>query len=311
METKENQGDLYDPKSLRLKKIASFFSVSVAITLAVSKVIVAFMTGSLAVLSSMIDSLADIGASGITFVSVKFSTSPPTKKHRFGLGKAEALSALAQSAFIGGSGCFILYDIVYKLIYPEPVVSTKLGLIVMFFSFCLTLSLVLFQAYVIKKTGSRAIAADSANYKGDLVTVFSIIIALLCVEYLDAYWADPLVAGFVACYLLYNSYKVGKDAINVLMDKELSDKTRQKITNLALENEFVKNIHDLRTRDAGVEIFVEFHLELDGKLSLEEAHSYAHIVENKIKKELKDAQITIHQEPAGLKDSRLDNIIKK
>jgi ferrous-iron efflux pump FieF len=294
-----------------LKKMAAFASVSVAITLAISKIVVAFMTGSLAVLSSMIDSLADIGASGITFISVRFSTKPPTKEHRFGHGKAEALSALAQSAFIGGSGCFIIYDIIYKLFYPEPIVSGKLGIAVMAFSFVLTLSLVLFQTYVVKKTGSRAIAADSANYKGDLVTVLSIITALCLVEFLGFYWADPLVAAFVAGYLLLNSYRVGKDAINVLMDRELSNEIRKEIETLVLSNNFVTNIHDLRTRDAGTGSFIEFHLELDGNISLEKAHAYAHIVENQLHQEISDAQIVIHQEPAGLKDDRLDNIVNK
>jgi ferrous-iron efflux pump FieF len=298
-------------RAKKLKKIAAVSSVSVAVILAVCKIIVAFMTGSLAILSSMIDSLADIGASCITLISINFSSMPPTKKHRYGHGKAEALSALAQSGFIGGSGCFIVYDIVYKLIYSEPIVVGKLGIAVMVFCFILTLCLVLFQSYVIKITKSQAIIADSVHYKGDLISAFVVVIALCLIEYVGLSWIDPIVAAFVAGYLLLNAYKVGKNAINVLMDIELSDEVRKEIKDLVLSNNFVTNIHDLRTRDAGVGSFIEFHLELDGNISLEKAHVYSHIVENQLHQKISNAQIVIHQEPAGLKDDRLDNIINK
>jgi ferrous-iron efflux pump FieF len=93
------------------------------------------------------------------------------------------------------------------------------------------------------------------------------------------------------------------------MDRELSDDLRSKIKDLVLANDFAVNIHDLRTRDAGTESFIEFHLELDGNLSLEDAHNYTDMVEKQILNHIENVQVVIHQEPAGLKDERLDNIL--
>ncbi len=300
-----------DNKHNRLKKYASVASVSVAVILAVTKIIASLMSGSLAVLSSMVDSLADIAASSITFISVKYSNKPPSVKYRYGHGKAEALSALSQAAFIGGSGFFVLYDVVDKIINPQPISSAKIGIIVMLFSLVLTLCLVAFQRYVVKITGSRAILADSANYTGDIVTLSSILIALMFVEYLDLHWFDPLAAFLVAVFLIRNACYIGVDAIKVLMDRELAVEVREDISSIVLSNKFVKGLHDLRSRDTGNGEFFEFHLELDGDLTLAKAHDYTEEVEQQIISKYKDAQVVIHQEPAGLDDKRLDAVIKK
>ncbi len=298
-------------KHNKLKKYASMASVSVAVILAITKIIASLMSGSLAVLSSMVDSLADIAASTITFISVKYSNKPPSVKYRYGHGKAEALSALSQAAFIGGSGFFVLYDVVDKIINPQPVASAKIGILVMIFSLALTVTLVAFQRYVVKVTGSRAILADSANYTGDIVTLSSILLALLFVEYMDLHWFDPLAAFLVAIFLIRNASQIGVDAIKVLMDRELSVEVRDDIQKIVKSNSFVKGLHDLRSRDTGNGEFFEFHLELDGGLTLAKAHDYTEEIEKQINAKYKDAQIVIHQEPAGLDDRRLDTVIKK
>ena len=101
---------LSQEQSNRLKKIATIASVSLAVSLSLLKTFGALYTGSLAVLSSMIDSLADIFASSVTYIAVKYASKPASDNHRYGYGKAEALSALIQSAFIAGSGIFVMYD---------------------------------------------------------------------------------------------------------------------------------------------------------------------------------------------------------
>ena len=293
----------------RLKKIATIASVSLAVSLSLLKTFAALYTGSLAVLSSMIDSLADIFASSITFIAVKISSQPADSNHRYGHGKAEALSALVQSAFVAGSGIFVMYDGISRLITPVAVEQTGVGILIMLISLFATLGLIAFQKYVTRRTASQAISADSAHYTVDVITNLSIIITLIVVKLFGWSWFDTLTAFVVSSYLLYNAYKLAEDAVRLLTDSELSDDIRNNIKKIVLSHDFAYGIHDLRTRDLGGEYMFELHLELDGDLPLSKAHDYTDMVEDALRAAYPNAQIIIHQDPAGLKENRLDHKI--
>ncbi len=291
----------------RLKKIAVTASVAVSSGLTLLKLAASLYTGSLAVLSSMVDSLSDIFSSLITFVAVKFSSQPANMKHRYGFGKAEALSALVQSAFIAGSGVFVIYEGVSRFISPRPVGDTGVGIAVMVASMAITFALIVFQKYVVRKTASLAVAADSAHYLVDMATNLSIVVSLIAVKIFGVYWVDTLAALFVSAYLLLNAYKIAREAIALLMDKELPEEVRREIFELVNNCGFCRGIHDLRTRDLGGIYMFEFHLELDGNLSLYQAHELTDIFENEVKARFPNSQVIIHQDPAGLEEERLDN----
>ncbi|MFI3241376.1 MAG: cation diffusion facilitator family transporter [Alphaproteobacteria bacterium] len=299
-------------KQKDLKKIATYLSISVAAILSFIKIIAGIMTGSLAIISSLVDNLADIFASLITLIAVKYSNRKPTENYKYGYGKAEALSALAQSAFVAGSGLFIMYEAINRFIHTKNLSSGNLGLIVMIVSLALTISLVIFQRYVYKKTNSQAILADSLHYKTDILANIAIIISLIAQKAFNISWFDPLTAFLVSIYLLYNAYIISIDAIRVLLDKELNKEITKKVKELILDESFVKGLHDLRSRNLGNGYFFEVHLELDGNLSLLKAHEYCEIIENKIKSAFNnETQVIIHQDPHGIQEDRLDNKIKK
>ena len=293
----------------KLKKAAASASIALAGTLIVLKSLGVFYTGSLAVLSSVIDSLADLFASAVTYVAVRVSSQPADPKHRYGHGKAEALSALLQAAFIMGSGLFVLYDGIRRFFYPQPLEQTGFGIGVMAVSLILTLALIVFQRHVARRTNSQAIRADAAHYTVDVITNISIILTLSIVSLTGLGWFDTLAAIAVAAYLLLNAHKLAKDAVALLMDKELGGNIREKVEKLVLNCSHVEGLHDLRTRDLGGQYMFELHLELDGHLTLFEAHKYSDEVENRIKQTFPNAQVIIHQDPAGLFEKRLDTEI--
>lgn len=291
----------------RLKKIAATGSISLAIILCIIKSVGVFYTGSLAVLSSMVDSLSDIFASLVTFIAIRISVRPASCSYRYGYGKAEALSALFQAAFIAGSGAFILYDAFMRLQNPTPLHQTDIGLAIMIISLLATLVLVAFQQYVAKTTKSQAISADSLHYSVDILTNLSIIISLVIVHFWQIVWIDTLMAAAISIYLIYNAYKLALDASGLLLDKELSEDIRQSIYAIVKKHPLSPKIHDLRTHNLGGIYMFEFHLELDGNLDLYTAHRYTDEIEALIRGVYPDAQIIIHQDPAGIKEDRLDN----
>lgn len=298
-------------KLSKLKQAATFASVALSVSLMLLKLFASLYTGSLAVLSSLVDSISDIFASIITFVAVRFASQPASQNHRYGYGKAEALSALIQSAFVAGSGVFVVYEGIYRVFHPHALVDTGLGIIVMFVSLVATLLLISFQRYVVKKTDSIAVRADSVHYMVDVATNGSIIISLIIVKFFKVNWFDTAAAILISFYLLLNAYKIAREAVLLLLDKELSSEIRETIVGVVANSSFCRGLHDLRTRNLGGVYMFEFHLELEGTLSLYEAHKLSDIVEFEIKRLYPGAQVIIHQDPAGLEEDRLDNQLIK
>lgn len=297
-------------KSEELKKIVAALSISVAALLCLAKAVAVYSTSSLAVLSSMVDSLSDVVASVVTFFAVKVSVRPASNKYRYGYGKAEALSALFQAMFVAASGGFIIYDAALRLAKPTVLHQTDFGLAVMVFSLAITLVLVWFQQYVARRTSSQAIAADSMHYVVDILTNSSIILSLLIIKFWQIYWIDTVAAGIIAVYLLYMSYDAGKNAVSLLLDKELGEDIRQDVLNIVARHKIRPLVHDLRTRDLGNGYMFEFHLELDGDLSLKKAHDYTQEIEDMIYEKYPSAQVVVHQDPIGIEEHRLDSNLK-
>lgn len=295
----------------QLKHIAASAGIVLALMLMLVKIFASLYTGSLAILSSLVDSISDILASVISLVAVRFSSLPASFGHRYGFGKIEALSALIQSAFVAGSGLFVIYEGVDRFINPTVLVDTDFGIGVMIFSLVCTIAVVYFQQYVAKKTDSIAVEADSAHYVVDIASNVAIILGLVVVKFFGIEWFDPLAAVFVSAYLLRNAYKIAKGAVALLLDKELPDEVREKVIAAVKGCDFCRGVHDLRSRDSGGIYMFELHLELDGNLPLYEAHRFTDIAESKIKELYPKSQVIIHQDPAGFEEERLDNKLAK
>ncbi len=284
----------------RLMRLATYASVSVAVTLIAFKLAAYLATGSVSMLSTLVDSLLDAGASLINLFAVRHSLSPADREHRFGHGKAEPLAGLAQAAFIAGSAVFLLIEAGDRLINPVPVSNGVLGIAVMVVAIVLTLVLVQFQRSVIRRTQSVAIKADSLHYVGDVLVNLSVIAALLLDMTFGWQIADPLFAIAIAAFIIWNAWKIVKQALDQLMDRELPEDARARIYAIAMSHEEVRGVHELRTRRSGRDAFIQLHLELDGDLPLRHAHEIADQVELAIREEFPDSEVIIHQDPEGL-----------
>ena len=285
---------------------ATYASVTVAATLIVAKLVIWDMSDSVALLSSLIDSTLDVMASLISLFAVRQALMPADKEHRFGHGKAESLAALGQSLFVGGSAVFLVFEAGGRVLRPPEVDNGIAAISVMVLSLVMTLVLVQFQRFVIKETGSMAIAADSLHYTADLLVNGGIIIGLIAVTAFGWTLADPLVALAVALYLIITARRIALLAMDMLMDREFDDSAREEIHSIILSHPEVKSMHDLRTRSAGVHSFIQLHLELDGDLSLSEAHRISDEVEKLVSAKFENAEILIHEDPEGLDEYRSD-----
>lgn len=288
----------------RLMRLASMASVAAAVLLIAIKFVAFLQTGSVSLLSTLFDSALDAGASIVNLIAVRHALTPADPEHRFGHGKAEPLAGLVQVAFILGSSILLLTEVVDHFITPRPVTAPEIGIVVMAVSLLVTLLLVLFQRHVVRKTGSMAIKADSAHYGTDFLVNVSVIAALVLSAKFNVWWIDPAIGLAIALFIAWAAIQIGREALDMLMDREMDDAERDRIKEIVRAHRDVIDLHDLRTRIAGRDRFIQFHLELDGALSLSEAHRISDAVEADIRAAFPEAEVIIHEDPAGVVERR-------
>jgi len=275
---------------------ATLASVLTAVLLVALKLIAWFWTGSVSILASLVDSLMDVLASSINLVAVRYSLTPPDSEHRFGHGKAEPLAGLAQAVFICGSAVFLVIHAIDRLRFPEPLRDIGIGVGVMLLSMAMTAGLLVVQRRVIEQTQSTAIRADALHFGTDLLSNLAVIVGLF-LAFFGWGWADSVFAMGIALYIFYSATRIGHDAFQQLMDRELPAHVHRQILAIAQECPDVLGVHDLRTRRSGRLRFVQLHLELDDDLPLSRAHALADQVEERILAILPGAEVIIHQDP--------------
>ena len=293
-----------DGPGARLMRLATYASVGAACALILVKAVVWLFTGSVAILASLLDSLLDAAASTVNLLAVRQALTPADREHRFGHGKAEPLAGLVQAAFISGSAVLLLVEAAKHLVAPRPIPHTGLGVAVMAASIVVTVGLVAFQKHVIQSTNSTAIRADQLHYTGDVLVNGGVIVSLLLGRWLDMPLIDPLFGAAVGLYILYSAWRIARMSLDMLMDHELPDPDRRRIRDITLGHPQVLKVHDLRTRVSGRDRFIQMHIELDGGISLINAHAVSDEVERRILAAFPGAEVMIHQDPAGIAENR-------
>ena len=270
-----------------------------AFSLASLKFIVGLISGSVAVLSSALDSLMDFIISILNFFALKKSAHKSNADYNFGFDKIEALMGLLEALFIGAMAVFIFYEGSRKLYEKEGVSDISLSLAVMFFAMIVSLVLTLFLNKVAKTSKSLIVEADSLHYKTDFLTNFATLLALLLLYFTDWHFIDGAFGVIISFYILFSAVKIAKKSIEMLMDKALDERVVTRIKELIKQNGEVISFHELKTRVSPNINYISVHLVFCPLISLMQAHQISDEIEDKIKAEFKDEQfnIQIHLDP--------------
>jgi len=290
------------PAAHRLRVRATYASLAVAAVLIAAKLVVWISTDSVALLSSLVDSFVDAAASLVNFFAVRQAIVPADREHRFGHGKAEPLAALGQSAFLIGSAILLMFEAVRRLVSPAPVEGAAAGIAVMVFAIAVTLGLVAYQRHVIRHTGSIAVGADELHYRSDLILNHGVIATLMLGSTLHLPILDPLFGGAVGLWIIYGAVRIARLSLVQLMDREMPDTERARVRAIAESHPEVTAVHDIRTRIAGTTTFIQLHIEMDGGMNLLRAHEISDAVEAQIQAAFPQAEILIHEDPAGIEE---------
>jgi len=188
---------------------SGLLTLAIAILIVSLKLTAAVMTNAAAALASFMDSLLDVLVSLLNFAALRYALKPADDEHRFGHGKMEAVMALFQAAFLTGAAVLLFYQGVSRYFSPEPIAALNSGIWLTLLCTGLTIVLVLVQKWVIQKTGSLAVKADSAHYRSDILLNAAVILALFLVAN-SLLWADAVMAALIAVYLLWNAFQLAK-----------------------------------------------------------------------------------------------------
>lgn len=278
---------------------AALASVAIALFLLLLKGYAAWTTGSVAMLGSLVDTGLDLLASLITLYGVRVAAAPPDREHRFGHGKAEALAALAQVGIIAFSALGIGWRAVDRLLGGAETAHAEYGIGVSILAILATLGLLAYQRRVIARTASVAIEADHVHYQSDLLLNLAVIAALVLDQYLGLTGADPAFGMLIALWLLWGAWRASSRAVDQLMDREWPEEKRRRFVEVAARHPALKGLHDLRTRTSGAHDFVQFHVWVDPRMSVAEAHRVMDEVEQKLEAEFPGVEILIHIDPEG------------
>jgi len=296
----ESGANLPPEKIARLKRTATAMSLAVGVIMLGMKFGAWAATSSVSVLSALMDSILDSAMGLINFLAVRQALRPADRGHRFGYGKAEPVASLAQSAFIIGVAIVISFEAIDRFTHPFPIDNAAWGVAAMAGVVALMGGLVLYQQHVIRLTGSLVVRADSLHYKADVMMHIGIIVSLLIAGVGGVAWVDSAIALVIAVYLAWNAKSILMEALDVLMDRELSDEERHHIRAIALSHPEVHDVHDLRTRSSGDQLFIQLHVEMAPAIPLRDAHQFAEEVIDSLLEVYPNAEVQIHQEPVGM-----------
>lgn len=261
------------------------------------KLIVGLFTGSMAMISSAIDSLGDLVVSILNLFIVKTSEKTADGDHNYGHSKVEWMWAMFEGAFIFSAGLFVIYESIHKLILWSEITNENAGLLVMFFVSIFTFITVRYLKKVADETGSLVIKSDALHYTTDLYMNIGVFISLLIVKITGLSFIDSIISSGIAVYMLYSSYWIIKTGFDILMDKSIPEeevKIIENILNDYVKEWTIKNYHDLKTRQWKIN-YVEYHIQLDRSTTVKVEHDlFMEMRARIIDKLWTDTKVSVH-----------------
>ena len=275
-------------------------SLAVVIGLIVFKVVVGVITGSISVIAQAVDSFLDLFAIVITFFAIIIATKPADEKHPFGHGKVENIAAIAQALLIFSAGGLIIYSAVRRIITGAAIELTEAGIGVMLVSIIASIFLSRHLLRVSRAADSIALEASARNIAADVYSAAGVLVGLVVIRFTRLSIIDPIIALLVSLIILKAAYDVLRKSFGGLIDVKLPEAEENVIRSAILEHagELV-DFHELRTRKAGSQRYIDLHLVMPKDISVEEAHRMCDHLERDIESKLQQASVTIHVEPCS------------
>jgi cation diffusion facilitator family transporter len=290
-------------EELRTKtiKTASWISIGGNAFLAISKIVAALFAGSLSVLGDGIDSTSDVLISIMTLIIATIIAKPPTLKFPYGYAKAETTAANALSFIVFFAGAQLAIASIRKFIVGgSQALPDKYIIVVVVISIVGKLLLSWQQYRVGKKVKSNMLIANAKNMQGDVLISTSVLVGLVFSHILKMPILDTITALLVSFWIFRVAIKIFIETNTELMDGNVAREVYEEVFHIAECFPQIMNPHRMRIRKIGPKKMINIDIEVEGNLSISEAHRIAHNLEDEIKARMEDVfDVAIHVEPKG------------
>lgn len=278
------------------KRKVAFLSILAAVFLTSFKLVVGVLTGSLGILSEALHSALDLVAALITYLSVRISDRPADKEHHYGHGKVENFSALIETFLLLITCSWIIYEAIGRLVSGRTHIDVTIwSYVVVLTSMIVDFSRSKALYRVAIKHKSQALEADALHFSTDIWSS-AVVLAGLITSNLGFFFADSIAAIGVAFIVLFISYRLGKRAVDVLLDRAPSGIGSKVLQVLSLFPE-IRKVHSLKIRTSGADTFIKFNIHLDPEMNIHDSHEICDRIEHALQNRIPRSEIYIHVEP--------------
>lgn len=267
------------------------------IIVAVSKIVMGNISKSSAMSADGFASLADGLSNVIAIVGVYLASKPEDEDHQYGHGKIEIITGLIIGLFLLYAAFNVVMEAIGKIKNPVDINISPLSLLVMLFTLVINIIVAYYEYKKGNELNSPILIADSLHTKSDIFVTVGVIIALILIRLGMPYVLDPVASFVVSLMIFYAAYNVFKENINILIDVKIVDD--KEVKNLVMtEYPCVKEMHKIRSRGTKNNVFMDMHIQVDPKMTVEESHRLMHNIERTIQKNIEEnAHVIIHIEP--------------
>jgi divalent metal cation (Fe/Co/Zn/Cd) transporter len=298
------------------KILAASVSVFSNTVLIVLKIVIGVFIGSVSVISEAIHSAMDLMAAVIALVAVREGSKPADEKHPFGHGKIENISGTIEALLIFAAAIWIIYEAVKKFLNPAGIDTPGWGVLVMAVSAGVNVLVSRYLFKVGRETDSAALQADGWHLRTDVWTSLGVMVGLALIVLGDfvidrlniskevrdrwqdhLHLIDPIAAILVALLIIRAAWTLTIRSARDLVDVTLPPEEEQWIRGVLGEYPLVHGFHRMRTRKAGPQRFVEFHIFVDAAMTVKDSHYLSHKIAKIIQQHFGDVSVTVHVEP--------------
>jgi cation diffusion facilitator family transporter len=255
------------------------------------------LTGSVALLSDAAESLVNVAAAATLSYLVRLAERPADYEHPYGHAKAEYLSGAWEGSLILVAAGVILATATPRLISPPELESVPLGLAMVALATAINGATALFLVRVEHAHGSPALAATSRHLMTDVWTSLGVLLAVFAVQVTGQRVLDPAIGTLVGLHVLREGWRVMRGAASSLLDVRLPESEEDSFMAVLHEEPRVLGFHRLRSRQSGMNRFVEVDIFVDSRLDVLAAHDIATRLEERIASVLPNLTVTLHIEP--------------
>jgi len=261
-----------------MKEKVAVISILANVILAGSKIIVGMFSGSAAILAEGVHSFMDVFSSAISYVGIKISKKSEDKEHPYGHFKFEVLSGLIITVILFATGVIIVYGGYKKLLNPAIIEFGYLGFIVMAFSAVINEIMARIKINIGKKENSISLLSDGLHSRIDVFASLAVFAGL----FLNRYWiyADSVLAILIGFYIIKESFTLGKEAADSLLDVSAGEEIEEKMKTIAKTQNI--EITSLKTQKKGSAITANLEIELPNNLKVEEATKISEVLRERL-----------------------------